>query len=61
MTCQCGMKIQTGHLARHIKSLWHREHARIKGMKKIGLSQAEIGRQFRVSRMYISKMFARIK
>lgn len=61
MKCRCGLKIQEQHLGRHIKSLWHREHERIKQMVKIGLSQAEIARQLQVSRMYISQLMAKVK
>jgi hypothetical protein len=59
--CTCGMKVTVSHLPRHYKGLWHTRYLELNDLKKRGMSFAEIGRQMKVSRVYILHLFRKVE
>lgn len=51
----CGGLYNAGRTAQHEAARWHKVAVLARRYRKMGLSYAEIGRQLRLSRYYISK------
>lgn len=53
--CECGLVISPGNRWRHERSVWHQRFREVDEMLARGLSQAEVGRQLGVTRMYVGR------
>lgn len=59
MICSCGMNISKAQRRHHGSSVWHREHRRIRALRKAGMSFHAIGKQMGTSQTYIHQCFRR--
>lgn len=62
--CECGTRVARKHLAHHQRSRWHAAATTARGLRKLGLSYAEIAAALArkgtpIQRCYIHRVLSR--